>query len=185
MLVWIVPSLAMFLTRKYNSIWHDLAIFSQKRWKYWGRKTFSWIWGMLTCQCGGSCVAASLYYAWLWQVQTSVQQTTPLAVFWKWRFSQKVVLNMKLVCYPYSEVVCQIFNVEDEVFSNVSVTFFSELGLLRLCFPRKSIPFFNTIKPMTPVTRAQDKRLHSVYFTTPEKTISALSLILGYLTSQL
>lgn len=94
----------------------------------------------------------------------------------------KSYIEHKLVCYPYSEVVCHLLDVENEVFSNI--TFFSELGLLRLCFSRKCIPFFNTIKPMTPVTRAQDKRLHSVYFMIPEKTIiSALSLILGYLTS--
>lgn len=55
----------------------------------------------------------------------------------------------ELVCYPYSEVVCQLFSVENEVFSNTSVTFLSELGLLRLCFARKCIPFFHTIKPMT------------------------------------
>lgn len=140
---------------------------------------------MLTRQCKGSCVAASLYYAWLWQVQMSVQQTTSsLAIFWKGKFSQKVTLNINLYAIHTQKYSCQLLNVENEVFSDISLTFFSELGLLRLCFPRKCIPFFNTIKPMTPVTRAQDKRLHSVYFTTPEKTIiSALSLILEYLTS--
>lgn len=73
---------------------------------------------------------------------------------------------------------------QNEVFSKMSLTFFLGLGLLRLCFHRKSIPFSNTVKPMTLATGSQDKRLHSVYFMITEKTItSALSLILGSLTS--
>lgn len=114
---------------------------------------------------------------------STVVQTTSLASFGGDNFSEKNYFKINL-CWTYSKVVCQLLNALNEVFSKRSLTFFLGLGLLRLCFCKKSIPFSNTIKPMTPVTRSQDKRLHSVYFTITEKTIiSALSLILEYLTS--
>lgn len=113
---------------------------------------------------------------------SAVVQATSLAMFWRWQFFQKIILNRNLHV-TYWKVVCQLLNAQNEVFSKISLTFLG-LGLLRLCFHRKSIPLSNTIKPMTPVTRSQDKRLHSVYFMITEKTIiSAPSLILGYLPS--
>lgn len=103
-------------------------------------------------------------------------QTTSLASLGGDSFSEKMILKETYVGHT-EKVVCQLLNALNEVFSKISLTFFLGLGLLRLCF-------CNTIKPMTPVTRSPDKRLHPVYFTITEKTIiSALSLILDYLTS--